>query len=114
MYDNFKRFTAAGLVAVMLLVGFFAEYTHRHVMPAAGQTTVAHAGSQPSGKSTSPQIFHDCFICQITSAAAEIAPALNLAILHVQQALVSDSAFAFIYSNHFDHSLRRGPPAFLA
>jgi hypothetical protein len=113
MHENFKRFTAAGLVAVMLLVGFFAS-THRHVMPSVGQTTVAHAGSQPSGKSTSPQIFHDCFICQITSAAAEIAPALNLAILHVQQAMVSDGAFTFVYSNHSDLSLRRGPPALLA
>ncbi len=29
MNDHLKRFTAASLVAVMLLVGFVAEYTHR-------------------------------------------------------------------------------------
>lgn len=114
MHENLKRFTAAGLVAVMLLAGFVAEYTHRHAMPSVGQTAIAHAGSQQSGKSTSAQISHDCFICQHTSVAVEIAPTLNLAILHVQPTPVLVNEFAFLSSNHFDTFLRRGPPVFLA
>lgn len=114
MHEKLKRCTAAGLVAIMLLVGFFAEYTHRHAMPTVGQTSVAHAGSQQSGKSASSQIAHDCFVCQLTSVAVEIAPALNLAILNVQSALVSVGESAFLSSNLFAAFLLRGPPASFA
>lgn len=114
MNEKLKRCTAAGLVAIMLLVGFVAEYTHRHVMPSVGQTAIAHAGSQQPGKSTGPLIFHDCFICQITSVAVEIVPVIYLAILNVQPELVAVDTVAFLCSSHFTFSFRRGPPAFLA
>jgi hypothetical protein len=114
MNDKLKRWAAAGLMVIMLLMGFFAEYTHRHAMPFIGQTVVTHDGSQPSGKFTSTQISHGCFICQLTSVAVEIAPALNLAIWRAQQTPVLVNEFAFLSSNHFDTFLRRGPPAFLA
>jgi hypothetical protein len=114
MNEKLKRCTATGLVVIMLLVGFIAEYTHRHAMPSAGQTAIAQAGSQQPGKSAGPLISHDCFICHLTSVAVEIVPVIHLAILNVQPEFVAVDTFAFLCSNHFAFSYRRGPPAFLA
>lgn len=111
MHEKLKRCTAAGLVAIMLLVGFVAEYTHRHAMPCAGQTAIAHAGSQQPGKSTGPLISHDCFICQLTSVAVEIAPVIDLAILNEQPARVFVGELTLLSSTAFNYSFRRGPPA---
>jgi hypothetical protein len=114
MNDNLKRWTAIGLAAIVLLVGFFAEYTHRHPLPAAGQTAVAQTDHQPSGKSPSQQISHLCFVCQFTSVAVEIAPTFSFAILAAPPASIHASNFALACSAHFDVFLLRGPPAFLA
>ncbi len=114
MNNKLKRCTAAGLVVIMLLVGFVAEYTHRHAAPFDGQTTVADANSQQPDKSAGQQISHFCWICQLNSVAVEIVPVIELAILTVQQTPVSVSEFAFLSSTRFDLSLHRGPPAFLA
>ena len=114
MHDNFKRFTAAGLVAVMLLVGFVTEYAHRHAAPSSGPTTIADAGGPQPEKSTGQQINHVCFVCQLNSVAVEIAPAFNLAVLNAPRALVCVDEFVFLFSTHFALSLHRGPPAFLA
>jgi hypothetical protein len=114
MNEKIKRCTAAGLVAIMLLVGFVAEYTHRHAMPSAGQPTVADAGSQPSGKSTGAQISHDCFICQLSGVAVEIAPAFSLTILNAPQAWVDFDEASILLSCSPYTFLRRGPPAFPA
>ncbi|MGH7452597.1 MAG: hypothetical protein ACRENG_14720 [bacterium] len=114
MNDNLKRWTAIGLAAIVLLVVFFAEYTHRHPLPATGQTAVAQTDHQPSGKSTGQQISHVCFICQITSVAVEIVPTFDLAVFAVSQSSIYAGEFVSACSAHFDISLRRGPPAFLA
>jgi hypothetical protein len=114
MHDHFKRFTAAGLIAVMLLVGFVAEYTHRHAMPACSPTAFADTGSPQPEKPSGQQFSHICFVCQLNSVAVEIGPEIDLAILNVQPAPVSAGDFVFVASTHFDLSLRRGPPAFLA
>jgi hypothetical protein len=114
MNNKLKRCTAAGLVAIMLLVGFFAEYTHRHAMPSAGQPNVADTGSQSSGKSAGTQVSHDCFICQLSGVAVEIAPAFNLAILNAPQAWMDFAEASLLLSCSSHIFLRRGPPAFLA
>lgn len=111
MNDKFKRCTAAGLIAVMLLVGFVADYTHRHAPPGNGQTAVADAGSQQPEKCPSRQITHVCFVCQFNSVAAEIAPAVDLAALNEHPAPVFVSEFTLLASTAFDHAFRRGPPA---
>ncbi len=114
MHENLKRFTAASLVAVMLLVGFVAEYTHRHAAPGNAQTSVADAGCPQPEKSTGQQIAHVCFVCQLNSIAVEITPAVACTVLSAQPVLVVVGEFAFLSSTHFDLSLHRGPPAFLA
>lgn len=114
MNNKLKRCTAAGLMVIMLLVGFFAEYTHRHAMPSCGQPTVADTGSQPTGKSTGTQVSHDCFICQLSGAAVEIAPAFSLAILSAPQAWTDFSEASIPLSRNSHIFLRRGPPAFPA
>lgn len=114
MNEKLKRWTAAGLVAIMLLVGFIAEYTHRHVTPSAGQTAIAHAGCPQPGKSAGPLISHDCFICQLTSVTVEIAPVIDLAILNFQAEFVAVETVVCLGSNHFAFAFHRGPPAFLA
>jgi hypothetical protein len=101
-------------MVIMLLVGFVAEYTHRHAMPSCGQPTVADTGSQPAGKSTGTQVSHDCFICQLSGVAVEIAPAFGFAILTASQAPAHFDEVALACSASFDVFLRRGPPAFLA
>ncbi len=114
MNDKLKRCTAAGLMVIMLLVGFFAEYTHRHPLPAAAQTVISQTDGQPSGKSPNQQISHVCFICQFASIAIEIAPAFSFAVLNAPQAWVDfdEASTARACSSHI--FLRRGPPAFLA
>ncbi len=114
MNDKLKRCTAAGLMVIMLLVGFFAEYTHRHAMPSCGQPTVADTGSQPAGKSTGTQVSHDCFICQLSGVAVEIAPAFSLAILSAPPAWMDFAETSILLSCSSHIFLRRGPPAFLA
>ncbi|MDZ7359656.1 MAG: hypothetical protein ONB46_02860 [candidate division KSB1 bacterium] len=114
MNDKLKRCMAAGLMVIMLLVGFLAEYTHRHAMPSASQPTVADTGSQPSGKSTAAQFSHNCFICQLSGVAAEIAPAFSLAILSAPQAWMDFAETSLLLSCSSHIFLRRGPPAFLA
>jgi hypothetical protein len=114
MNNKLKRCTAAGLMVIMLLVGFVAEYTHRHAMPSAGQPKVADTGSQPSGKSTGTQVSHDCFICQLSGVAVEIAPAFSLAILTAPPAWVDFDEASILLSCSPYIFLRRGPPAFLA
>jgi hypothetical protein len=114
MNDKLKRCTAAGLMVIMLLVGFVAEYTHRHAMPSTGQPAVADTGSQSSGKSTGKQVSHDCFICQLSGVAVEIVPAFSLAILNAQQVWMDFSEASILLSCSPYIFLRRGPPAFLA
>jgi hypothetical protein len=101
-------------VVIMLLVGFIAEYTHRHAMPSCGRPTVADTGSQPAGKSTGPQVSHDCFICQLSGVAVEIAPAFSLTILNAPQAWMDFAETSILLSCRSHIFLRRGPPAFLA
>jgi hypothetical protein len=114
MNDKLKRCTAAGLMVIMLLVGFFAEYTHRHAIPSAAQPNVADTGSQPAGKAAGAQVSHDCFICQLSGVAIDIAPAFSLAILSAPQAWTDFSEASIPLSRNSHIFLRRGPPAFLA
>lgn len=115
MNNKLKRCTAAGLVAIMLLVGFFAEYTHRHAaMPAIGQTTSAHPGSPQPGKSTGQQVSHDCFICHHFGVAINISPAFSLVVLNAQPMPLDGHEDNCLLASLSYIFLRRGPPAFLA
>jgi hypothetical protein len=113
MNSKLKRFTAGGLMAVMLLVGFIAEYTHRHVMPLE-QASVVHDSGQPVGKPASSQIPHDCFVCQLAAVAIQTPSEFGLFILNASHAWIGEveRSFHSLPSSH--DFLRRGPPALLA
>jgi hypothetical protein len=109
MNDKLKRCTAAGLVAIMLLVGFFAE-AHHHAMPVIGQTTSAHPGSPQPGKATGQQVSHDCLICQLSFVAVAAPLTFSSAILSTPQRLVNFDTVASPLFCSICTFLRRGPP----
>ncbi|MDZ7344624.1 MAG: hypothetical protein ONA90_08940 [candidate division KSB1 bacterium] len=114
MNNQLKRLTAASLVAVLLLVGFVAEYAHRHAMPSAGPAEFVQGNNAPSGQSNFQQKADFCFVCQLHAAAAEFSADLTLFVLNAGQyvGIFEQVVFASFASPYT--FLRRGPPAFLA
>lgn len=113
MNPKLKRRTAAGLIAVLLLVGFFAELTHRHAMPATGPTAFATQGDSPSGKLNPQQLFNVCFVCQIYSLAIE-SPIGFTAIVVLGNRYFSNPETAHFSLAYLFPFRRRGPPATFA
>jgi hypothetical protein len=107
-----KQITSVSLIAILLLVGFLAEYTHRHVMPSAGPAVFVSGGDPPSGPLNQQQLSHVCFICQIPFLAVESLPWVGLFVLNAQeQVAIVDYVVPPRLENSFVFLLR-APPIF--
>jgi hypothetical protein len=114
MNNQLKRLTAASLVAVLLLVGFVAEYAHRHAMPSAGPAGFVQGDDSPSGQINFQQKADFCFACQVHASALEFSLGFSLFILNAaQHAGIFDQVVLASLATPYTF-LRRGPPAFLA
>jgi hypothetical protein len=109
-----KRFTSASLIAVLLLVGFVAEYAHRHAMPSAGPAEFAQGDDPSSGQINLQQNADFCFVCQAQSVAIACALVGGLFFFYAEQRVVILENFVPASSSTSHTFLRRGPPAFLA
>jgi hypothetical protein len=93
MNPKLKRFTAAGLVAVLLLVGFVAEYAHRHAMPSAGPAEFAQGDDSSSGQINLQRNADFCFVCQAHSFAVNASLGFSSFIFNAEQNLVNLDEF---------------------
>jgi hypothetical protein len=113
MRTRFKRLTAAGLIAVLLVGGFLAEYTHRHAGCAA-EAAMASADNQSAGKTNVQLAADKCLLCQVAQQAISSHPLFGVIGLDLQGEVSSNHSVApLLQGLHFSFQLR-APPSLLS
>lgn len=111
MKGTFKQFTAAGLIAILLAMGFLAEYAHRHGLPCTAESVRSAASGMPGQTGNQPSA-DKCLICHISQVAAPTPPAFGLEALSLDGVTSLFEVVAPAVTDlHFSFQLR-APPAF--
>jgi hypothetical protein len=113
MRKKFNKLVSAGLIAVLVLGGFFAEYAHRHTLPST-DTFVTAAGEKHHGATSSNLAADKCVLCHVAQQAINTQPSFSLTSLDLQQGLANFYVVVpFSQEINFSFQLR-APPSFLS